>query len=301
MAEPITAGAIAAIIAEKAAEEVGKRLGEGLGNFLNKKIFGEDSTTLEIQKELRVISQRLTEILSYCRATLVLVERLPIVIEESLDRHDLYQAHMSLSSTYEAFMILDEWDDKITFNTAKDIISNWNIVIDKEARLDFLMRLPTYGDFLIVFTNNLMRESVTKGIEKKLLTIEDSIKSITDDKINPCAEAINRILQSPQVKSGTLIDAFPWITWTLNDTRTTTTVECIPREGGEHNPGGRGGGRDICHKIQVPDTAWNNSLSSTQAELNALSTKLEEYRKILQANVVVRQTYALYLTSLRSN
>lgn len=294
---PIPAAAIAVIIAEKAAEKLGERLGEAISDS----IFGKDSQLPDIQKELRKMSQKLEEILSYSRATFVLVERLPIVMQEKLDLHELYQAHNNINSTYEAyeaFLTIQEWNEAISFGPEIALRNNWKTIIDTEARIEMLMALPKYGDFLLVFTRGKLRDSVLSGIDKKIEELAILIKLLSDEKVTPCAQSMERIIHSAQVKSGSLLDEKPWVSWVLNDPLTKIIKVCRPSDFDSNGPGGRGRDRMICHQETVPDSVWNSSLASADAELKELSERMEGLRKILQAAVITHKTLVTYRNSI---
>jgi len=292
MPEPTTATAIAAIILKSTAEKLGERIGDAIGDA----IFGKDTELEDMQKQLQEISRKLQEVLEFSRSTYILVEQLPHVVQEIVDRQTLYDAHTTLEASLQGYLELEEWHGSIGYETLVGLLKSWNIIIDKESMTEELVKLPEYGEFILVVTHGQLLEAVSTGISQKVEALNGAIDQLSDLEIQPLANEAENLLSKPQVKSGDLVVASPWIQWSMHGTRTKKETICHPQQCRHCN-----GSIDFCRTIDVPDKAWNNSRNSINSRLGAIQKSLEEHIRSLRTAVLARSVLEKYQTVLSAN
>lgn len=291
MAEPTTAAAIGAIVVAKAAEEIGSRIGSEISDG----IFGKSDNMADIRKMLNQMNVKIDEILEYARATYVLVEELPDVILQVIEKERLYNAHNNIISNYETYIRLPEWHNTIGHSTVASLVASWRIIIDSESNIGYLLRLPRYGEFLLLVTNGQFYEAVTSGIKSKIRLLENSLRVEREDILDPQLREVERLIKTAYVKSGTLLNSSPWVSWVIADKRTITVRRCHDLPCIACN-----GSITACWDEQVPDTAWNNQLDIVNRQIQNYSKTINSTIIRIRSIVLVLEILKEYLASLEN-
>lgn len=289
MPAPVAAAAIATVIVTSAAQQIGSRIGDAIADG----IFGQSNDLKDVQKRLADLSAQLQEVLHYSRETYALVEQLPDIISGIVDQQTLYLAHNDIESSIQAYMRLQQWHGTIGYDTLTKLLSAWNIILDKEASTEKHQFLPRYGEFLLLVTNGQLSDSIRSGVEEKLAIINDLIEDLTKDRITPCATEIESILRSSHVKSGSLLEDIPWVSWVIHSHRTRTVTRCISRPCRHCN-----GDISRCWDEQIPDETWNSAVNLKNSRLQALSEHIGILAKQLRSAVLAREALKKYLMVL---
>lgn len=211
MPEPITASALAALLAAKAAEQFGSRLGDEIANG----VFGRSRDFTELKKMLKQLNAKVDELLHYAKATYKLVEKLPYVIQTEFTKNALNQAHEEFEIIKTSIELMPEWKDTITRDNFTKIVDSWLCIIKYEYRVEEIAKLPEHAEFILLITNGRALEMITSGIDSKINMFEGASQIIKEQEITPRALEIERILKSKFIKSGQLLDVAPWAIWEL--------------------------------------------------------------------------------------
>lgn len=289
MAEPVTAAVIAGVVVTAAAKNIGARIGDEIA----KGIFGKDTSLDEIQTQLEEMSVKLDTILSYSRATFILVENIPNIVADKLDGQSLYHAHNKLTASYDAYMLSTEWHGTIGYETLVSLIENWNVIIDKEDSTEQLIKMPRYAEHMLIVTHGQLIDVVTNGITEKRDVLDTYIKTLIEQKINPLVVEAERHLSSGYVKSGNLLDSAPWLTWTMNGTRNKTVKRQISMPCEKCN-----GKSYTTYEETIPDTGWNTALADVNTRLHTIATELDEHFRLLHSATTAHTVLDIYLTRL---
>ena len=289
MPEPITAAVLGKIIIASAAQQLGTRVGDAIAEG----IFGKSNDHKEIKNLLQELNRKTDEILYFSRASYAMLERLPDVVQGMLDGQTLYLAHTEIKSNLQAYMQLPQWHNTIGHDTFASILRGWNVIIDMESSLDRLLEIPQYGEFLLLATNGQLYDAVSGGAKLKLDMVASALDSLVRDQIDPAAAEARRLIDSPHVKLGDILDGNPWVAWSMHSQRTKTYKECFDRPCSACN-----GSITTCYDKQVPDTAWNTQLQRTNDQLKSISEKIDTLTKQLHAYVVVKDVLSVFVQSL---
>ncbi|MGJ1420457.1 hypothetical protein ACR79T_12590 [Sphingobacterium spiritivorum] len=229
MPEPITASALAALLAAKAAEQFGSRLGDEIANG----VFGRSRDFTELKKMLKQLNAKVDELLHYAKATYKLVEKLPYVIQNEFTKNSLNQAHEEFEAIKKSIELMPEWRDTITKDNFAKIVKSWLCIIDYEYRVDEITKLPEHAEFILLITNGRALEMITSGIDSKINMFEGASRIIKEQEITPRALEIERILKSEFITSGQLLDGDPWAKWVLPEKKYNSVYVPCQQIGGQ--------------------------------------------------------------------
>lgn len=291
MADPVTASAVVKIILAAAAKEIGKEIGKAIANSLLGPKFSKELRDVKMQ--LAIINQKLDYIVVTSNKTYKLVAELPDLIEGLLDKQTLYVAHNNINSSIQAFDALDNWNDKIGWESLKSVLESWNTIIHKENRTDELIKLPYYADFLIVFTKGALFDQVKKSLSEKQKEVEVVLNSLRDDDLSPLIKEADRILKSEHIRNGSFINEPPWIRWEREKERTTELTEMICEV--NHASMTR---HCFDSTRTVPDVQWNNSVKKKHGRLSEIRKDVEKLSSIIPSLVIVNDVLKKYLSSV---
>lgn len=277
MAHPVVA-----IIVAKAAEKIGEKIGERIGEEIGDLIFGEEDDFGEIKEMLQKMEKQIGEILEYSRATFSLVSELPDVILDLLNEQTLYNAHISLDSSYETYIRLPHLNSTIGHNTFSNLLTNWNTIIDMEHSVEKLIELPKYAEFLILISGGKLFNKVQSEFTKKENLVKSALKA-EQEELNNLFALTNINISSEYIESGKILDKEPWITWLAKKNKLKEETKCFWMHI-------QGDSFERCITSNVPDKPWNNKKNTKNAELQNLKDKIaiciNEIRSLIMINEV---------------
>ncbi|MBF9050634.1 hypothetical protein GTA62_14730 [Roseobacter sp. HKCCD9010] len=293
MPEPTTALVLAGSVAQSAAEEFGSRAGEEIANL----VFGDDEADdLErIQEKLKLMDQKLDQLLATTRATNVLVSLLPGVMARIIDERFRDEAWRSLKSGRDVLLSLNEWHGGVSLDYIYRAYEAWRTVLDLEDRMEELIKLPAFAQFLLAMTKGAALDLVRSSLIVKVSTIAASSLEAKKRLEEALLEA-EGIIGTEYISSGSLLDAAPWITWTRAPDRSVRSRRWIEVGGMGFNGPPPGYYIDV----EEPDTVWNTAASEKSARLAEIQSGLARLVSVLVTIEFAHAVLSKYLEALEN-
>jgi len=234
-----------------------------------------------LQKQLTKIDGKLNRLLDIARDTLILVQSFPDVIEEELDEQERDKAYRDLDSDMTVFASLSGWDGQVGQDALRESFQNWRTLIAFEARVDQLVMLPKYGEFLRIISKGDLAPAISSDIKRKLPAIRGLLKFEVEQKVAKLFDEARQLKADALVVNLRPIFKEPWVEWerAANRRRLATIDSCT--HVGYHDP-------DLCHTYEMqPDTYWNRKVADADDRMKKIGSEITFSYKVIQTLQVI--------------
>lgn len=294
-----TGAEIAGYLALKAAESFVTKVGENVADEFTEWLFGEDDELdvieqklEELQRQLTVIDNKLNKIIDITRQTLALVQDLPSVIGVILDEQERDRAYRNLDSDITVFRNLSGWDGMVGSDAIREGFQNWRAFLALETRVESLLLLPKYGEFLRIISKGDLAPAISSDIKTKLPVLNGLLKFEIEKQIAVLVSEGQGFRESGLIQDLRTVYQAPWVSWRRAEDR--THLETIDRctHIGYHDP-------DRCHTYEIrPDTYWNRRVKKADERMAVISSEIGKSFAIvqtLQAIIITLEQYVSFL------
>jgi hypothetical protein len=297
-----TGAEIAAALAIKAAEEFVKKVAENAADEFTDWLFGKDDDLDDLdvinekldalQKQVAIVDAKLTKVIGITATTLLLVKNFPEVLLRGLVEAERNKAHRDLASAITVFNAIDDWDREVGLDALTERFQDWNALIDLEDRVEELVRLPVYAEFLRVVSLGSLTNVLIEGVSLKIDALKDLLEDVVQNQLAPKFKEAESFISAGYLVNGGLLLSEPWVRGELAAKRGRLESYDTCTHAGYHD-------YDDCIRDRyIPDVKWNRSIIATSQRLPTLRDEISNaYAELitLQVPLITLTRYKEYL------